>query len=325
MICDIHVHTIELQSPAGRERAASLRRRLPGRLIFKESDIDSYDGNYMAGALEKSRMVAGAVFLAMDGSATENSAAENAAATRRDVFKASNEYIAELAVSHPRVYFGASINPYRDDALIELEKAVNAGACLVKWIPSVQNIDPEDSRCLPFYEMLAHYRLPLLCHTGNEHFMSRGSGRLNDPEKLIPALKKGVTVIGAHCGARMFLHERCCFRRWRKMALEYENFYGDTGAFILPTRIKYLRLLLTDPRLLDKVLYASDLPMKPWLWSCLFWLGKRSIEDILEEHNPFDRHYRVYREMGFPDAFFSRGATLLRFPNEKAVEGGAPK
>ena len=315
MICDIHVHAIELKSPAGRERAASFRRRLPGRLIFKESDIDSYDGSYMAEALEKSRMVDGAVFLAMDGMATKDKTA-----TRSDAFKVSNEYVAELAASHPKVYYGASINPFREDALAELEKAVNAGACLVKWIPSAQNIDPEDRRCIPFYEMLAHYRLPLLSHTGNEHFMSRGANQLNDPEKLIPALERGVTVIGAHCGARMFLHERCYFKHWRRMALDYENFYGDTGAFILPTRIKYLKLLLADKRLLEKVLYASDLPMKPWFWSCFFRLGRRSITDIAAEHNPFDRHCLVFKKMGFPDAFFTRGSTLLRLPDEKRLK-----
>jgi uncharacterized protein len=317
MICDIHVHAIELKSPAGRERAARFRRTLPGRLIFKESDIDSYDGRYMAKALEESRMVDGAVFLAMDGAVTKNEVVTN-----RDVFKVSNEYVAELAASHSKACFGASINPYRKDALAELEKAIKAGACLVKWIPATQNIDPADSRCLPFYEMLAHYHLPLLCHTGNEHFMPHGDNHLNDPRKLIPALKKGVTVIGAHCGARMFLHEKCYFKHWKKMALEHENFYGDTGAFILPTRIKYLKLLLADSRLLDKALYASDLPMKPWLWSCLFRLGKRNIKDIAAEHNPFDRHYLVFQKMGFPSSFFSRGATLLRLPKEKVIEGG---
>ncbi|MBN2641310.1 MAG: amidohydrolase family protein [Victivallales bacterium] len=313
MICDIHVHAIELTSHAGSERAARLRQTLRGRLIFKKSDLISHDGKAMAETLDSCRMIDKAVFLAMDGPVGRNDVI-----TDRDIFKVRNEYVAGLAENHSKVLFGTSINPYRENAIFELENAVKAGACLVKWLPSVQNIDPADSRCIPFYEMMAHYRLPLLCHTGNEHFMPHQNNRLNDPLRLIPALNKGVTVIGAHCGARMFLHEKCYFKYWRKMALEYENFYGDTSAFILPTRIKYLEILLDDSRLQDKVLYASDLPMKPWLWSGLFRLGWNQVKELTAVKNPFDRHYLFLQKMGFSSEFFHRGATLLRFPQNQS-------
>lgn len=35
----------------------------------------------------------------------------------------------------PTLRFGASINPYRRDALELLDKAVEAGAVLMKWLP----------------------------------------------------------------------------------------------------------------------------------------------------------------------------------------------
>ena len=40
-----------------------------------------------------------------------------------------------------------------------------AGAVLLKWLPIVQNFNPADERCFPFYEALAHHKLPLLSHT----------------------------------------------------------------------------------------------------------------------------------------------------------------
>ena len=38
----------------------------------------------------------------------------------------------------------------------------------MKWLPIVQNFNPADPKCIPFYEVLQHYNLPLLCHTGGE-------------------------------------------------------------------------------------------------------------------------------------------------------------
>lgn len=80
----------------------------------------------------------------------------------------TNDYVIELAARHRNVLFGASVHPYRKDAVAELERCVKAGAVLLKWLPIVQNFNPADSRCFPFYEALAHYKLPLLSHTGGE-------------------------------------------------------------------------------------------------------------------------------------------------------------
>src|SRR5437879_1313387 len=114
----------------------------------------------------------------------------------------TNEYAADLARQHARLLFGASVHPYRPDAAAELERCVAAGAVLVKWLPVVQNINPADERCLPFYDALAHHRLPLLCHTGGELSLPYLNFDYADPELLVPALRRGVMVIAAHCGTR---------------------------------------------------------------------------------------------------------------------------
>ena len=41
-------------------------------------------------------------------------------------------------------------------------------AVLIKWLPLTQIIDPASPKCIPLYEAMAHYGIPLLCHTGGE-------------------------------------------------------------------------------------------------------------------------------------------------------------
>ena len=99
-----------------------------------------------------------------------------------------NDYVVELARQHPKILFGASVHPYRRDAIAELERCIDAGAVLMKWLPPVQGMNPADVRCFEFYHALAHYRLPLLCHTGGEQALPRIDDSLQDPMLLEAAL-----------------------------------------------------------------------------------------------------------------------------------------
>ena len=227
-----------------------------------------------------------------------------------------NDFVASLAERYDSILFGASVHPYRMNAMEELRRAAARGACLVKWIPSAQRIRLDNSRCISFYEMLAEYRIPLLVHTGNEHASSRELNAWNDPALLSHALKRGVTVIAAHCGARMFLHERNRFAAFRRMALEYENCYGDVGAFGIPTRLGMLRTLQKDNVLLTKIVYGSDFPaavMPRWF---LFSIGGRAVREILCETNPLEKTYRLMRALEMPNEVFARAKTLLRLESQ---------
>ena len=58
----------------------------------------------------------------------------------------------------------ASVGPLprgATEAVEELERCVKAGAVLMKWLPIVQNFNPADPRCEPFYEALAA-RTPII-------------------------------------------------------------------------------------------------------------------------------------------------------------------
>src|SRR5579884_1341016 len=61
----------------------------------------------------------------------------------------TNDYAWELSQRHPKFLFGASVHPYRPDAVAELERCAERGCVLMKWLPVVQDFNPADRRCLP--------------------------------------------------------------------------------------------------------------------------------------------------------------------------------
>jgi mannonate dehydratase len=96
----------------------------------------------------------------------------------------------------------ASIHPYREDSVDELEKVVNSGAKAIKWLPPVMGIDPSSPKCDRFYEALAKLDIPLLTHAGDEHAVHGVELQANgNPLLLRRALEHGVRVIVAHCAS----------------------------------------------------------------------------------------------------------------------------
>src|SRR5262245_49625910 len=57
-------------------------------------------------------------------------------------FYVSNDYVLRLAREAPKVLPGCSINPWRRDALAELERVHAAGCRLVKVHTAIQGVDP---------------------------------------------------------------------------------------------------------------------------------------------------------------------------------------
>lgn len=229
----------------------------------------------------------------------------------------TNDYAADLARRHPKLLFGASIHPYRPDALAELDRCIAAGAVLMKWLPLVQGMDPAADRCRPFYEALAHHRLPLLCHTGGELSLPQKFPQYASPELLVPALRRGVTVIAAHCGTRSNPFGTDYLPVFMRMAKEHERLYGDTAALDLPTRSYAFPHLLKDEAVRQKIVHGSDwpIPSVPTLKAGPF----RALKLLLTEGNWMRRDVLVKRSVGFDDAYFHRGATLLRLPPDRSA------
>jgi predicted TIM-barrel fold metal-dependent hydrolase len=231
-------------------------------------------------------------------------------------FYASNDYVKEVTTRHPQLLFGASVHPYRKDAVAELERCVRMGAVLLKWLPIVQDFDPSDDRCLPFYEALAHYKLPLLCHTGGELTLPSLNRAVADPRLLLPALRLGVTVIAAHCGTRANALEKGYLSPFARMCHEHERLYGDTSALNLPTRWYAYDRILRDKVVRQKLVHGSDWPV-----ICVptprIGLGKAM--RLLKDGNWMRRDVLTKRGLGLEDDYWNRAATLLRLPNGLAL------
>ncbi len=227
-------------------------------------------------------------------------------------FFCSNNYLQSFCGTSDKLLFGASVHPYRTDSIEELERVIASGACLIKWLPSAQNIDPAHPKCEKFYDILRREKIPLLSHTGPEHILKGFAQTLNDPRRLSSALERGVTVIAAHCGARLMLHEKSYFKVWRSMARQYEHFYGDISALVNTTRVGLLATLAEDGLLGRKIVYGSDFPSPPGLWSCLHRFGPAKVRELAREQNVLTRSVLACKALGVSDEVFERGGRLLR-------------
>jgi hypothetical protein len=235
--------------------------------------------------------------------------AEGKRDAQRTHFEVANDYVRDVTRRYPGLLYGASIHPYRRDAVAELERVSRDGAVLIKWLPITQDIDPSDTRCLPFYEALAHLKIPLLSHTGWERTLPTANNRVADPALLRPALERGVTVIMAHCGTRSFFGESCHVDSFIRMAHEFERCYGDTSALNLPTRSYGWRRLLEDNVVREKLVHGSDWPILPL--PPLRHTGLRGALTCMREKNWMKRDVLVKQRLGLEGEYWTRAGDLL--------------
>ena len=225
-------------------------------------------------------------------------------------FYVTNDYVIELAARHPKILFGASVHPYRADAVAEIERCVKAGTMLMKWLPITQNFSPADDKCIPFYEAIAHHKLPLLSHTGGEQSLPTLDKSVADPALLKPALDRGVTVIMAHCGTRAAPFERSYLDTFARLAKDYENCFGDTAALNLPMRWPAYDLLKGPNRSREA---CARKRLADHFHSAIFpaWVCAASME-LMNDANWLRRDIAIKRKLGFDEDYWRRGACLLR-------------
>jgi predicted TIM-barrel fold metal-dependent hydrolase len=118
-------------------------------------------------------------------------------------FHTPNDYVLKLAQEHPQhVLAGASIHPYRVDAVDELERVAALGARAVKWLPNAMGIHPGSPRCDAFYRKLAELKMPLITHAGEEQAVEGEEAQaLGNPLHLRRPLDAGVKVVVAHAAS----------------------------------------------------------------------------------------------------------------------------
>ncbi len=265
----------------------------------------------IAAQVADSRHVSHAVILAMDG-AVDAAGELDRTATEVHV---PNEFIARETARHTNLLFGASVNPYRKDALARLDWCATNGAVLVKWIPSIMHIDPADERLIPFYERLKVHQLPLLTHAGQERSFTHADDRLADPERLRLPLRLGVTVIAAHIASTGENGGERDTDRLARMMAEFSNLHSEISSLTQANKPGYLRDALTRPEFAGRLCYGSDFPLintalvSPWLFSLR--LTRAEMAQLAEIPNPWDRDVRLKQALGVPPEVFARTETLL--------------
>ena len=189
-------------------------------------------------------------------------------------FYVPNEYVFELAERHPDLFVpNISVNPYRPDAIAELEKWSRRGARIVKWLPNAMGIDPSDPKCDLFYEKMKELDLILLSHGGEEKAVeAEEDQKLGNPLLLRRALDHGVKVIVAHCAGlgtnedldskdRKPVDNFNLFLRLMDEKRYQGLVFGEISAMTQFNRSAKLRTMLAREDLYERLLNGSDYPL----------------------------------------------------------------
>jgi predicted TIM-barrel fold metal-dependent hydrolase len=196
-----------------------------------------------------------------------------------------------------------------NDALARLDWAKAHGAVLVKWIPPVMEINPDDPKLIPFYKKMVELKLPLLSHTGEEKSFPRTAEELGDPEKLRLPLSLGVTVVAAHIASSEKYHGERGPDRLARLMREFPNLYTDISALTQVNKPGALKEALTRPEFAGRLLYGTDFPLintaleSPWY---SFHLSLRQKFQIWRTKNSWDRDVLMKHDLGVPAETFAR-------------------
>jgi hypothetical protein len=244
---------------------------------------------------------------------------------------ASNSMVWVACRRHPqRWLFGASVHPYRPNALACVDEVFAGGACLLKWIPLHQNIDCRDPRTLGVLRRCAELGLPLLVHYGQEFTLATQHPEYQSIAPLLEVLadlrREGCMppVIVAHVATPAVpLGPRESFNLLVEALLgEFADapLYADISALTAWSKLGWLRKVARMQELHGKLVFGSDFPVPIGLLPLRLQLG-RSYRRIAAEPSLPQRAVAIYRHCGFNEIVFHRAAELLA--NVDGVAGTA--
>lgn len=320
-IVDIHCHTAGLGGgDSGCFVSKEMRQSYKFDIYLRSFGVtraelmaqgDSLIIDRISAQIARSEKVGQAVILALDGVVNEAGELD----LERTEVHVPNEFVARETARHTNLLFGASVNPYRKDALARLDQAAAQGAVLVKWIPSIMQIDPADERLTPFYRRLVELKLPLLTHAGQERSFTRANDALCDPQRLRLPLKLGVTVIVAHIASTGENEGQRDTDRLLPLLREFPNLYSEISSLTQINKPGYLREALTKPEFQGRLLYGSDFPLiNTALVSAWYYplrLTTKQMNDISGVENPWDRDVALKQALGVPAEIFESSRKLL--------------
>lgn len=258
-----------------------------------------------------SQRVDKAVVLAMDGVIDAQGLLDRDAT---QIF-VPNAFVARETGRYDNLCYGASVNPYRRDALERLRQAKADGAVLVKWIPNIMHIDPADEAIRPFYRKLVELELPLLSHAGQERSFASAIDRYGDPQRLQLPLSIGVTVIAAHIATTGENDGEANFERILPLFASYPNLHADISSLTQINKRNYLHRALAVPGLADRLVYGTDWPLQFFPLVSPYYhlnhIGMAAARTVASLDNTWDRDVALKEALGTPAAVFARSAALL--------------
>jgi uncharacterized protein len=312
---DVHVHILGTGAGGtGCWMHDNLRGSLPVRaglwnlgLHIAQPDLDARYVDYLLSRMHGAGFLKQVVALAQDYVYTPRGERD----TSHSPFYTPNDYVARLTAAHSEFLFGASVHPYRPDALDELDRVAALGAVLVKWIPNVHGMDLADPRCRAFYRRLAEQKIALLVHSGDEQAMAIAGQEFGDPRRLVAPLEDGVTVIAAHVASLGSRDGRTNFEHLLELFPRWPNLFADTSALTLFTRWRVLRHVAEHTEIHSRLVHGSDFPLPPA--STLFF-GRIALQDWWRawlRENPFRRDFLIKQASGLPASIYLRGFEVL--------------
>ena len=192
------------------------------------------------------------------------------------VFYTANAYALQLVNKYPDQFeWIASIHPYREDCIDELERVKKNKARAIKWLPGAMGINPASPLCDRFYDALVKHDMPLLTHAGKEYAVDvPAEQRYENPLLFRRALERGVRVIFAHCatlgrstdldmgGKGKMVSNLDLFGRLMDESQYKDQVYGDIAAITQTNRDREaIEKIVSREDWHERLLYGSDYPL----------------------------------------------------------------
>lgn len=233
----------------------------------------------------------------------------------------SNSLIRALCRRRPdRFLFGASVHPYRPEALAAIDEVFRAGACLMKWLPLHHNIDVTDERTLAALRKCAEIRLPVLIHMSEEFTLTTQYPQYRSIRPLLAALRQlgragcMPPVIVAHVATPVTpWGEREDYELLIEALVgEFRDapLYADISALLAVTKARFLRTLARRQDLHHKLLFGSDFPVPVGIWALRRDLG-RAYRALRAVRSWPQQAACACRTLGLNEIVFHRAGMLL--------------
>jgi hypothetical protein len=233
----------------------------------------------------------------------------------------SNSLVRDVCGRFPdRFLFGASVHPYRPDAVACLEEVFAAGACLLKWLPLHHNIDVANPRSQAVLRRCSELGLPVLVHFGEEFTLATQCPQYRSIRPLLEVLRqlrredRMPCTIVAHAATPVLpLGERDSHRALlAALTGEFADapLYADLAALATWAKAGFLRRLARRPKLHAKLLFGSDFPVPPGL-PRLWWELRRDYRRLAAMGSWPQQAAAACRCLGFSEIVLHRAGEIL--------------